>query len=135
MLQDLGIDEVRLLTNNPTKIQGLTDGGMKIVETRSMIPMKWQALMEGAANGHDHDHGRENHHSKSGAIQGKRVPSPPEGSSLSGSGSGPLPVIKELDGYLLTKIERMGHRLDVPAAVLTAAAKKNNINATEALAD
>lgn len=110
ILEDLGIDRVRLLTNNPEKIQGLVQGGMNIVETRSMIPMKWQALM---GNGHaNEDHGHQ--HAK-GAVQGNRCPSPPEGS---------LPEIKELDGYLLTKIERMGHRLDVPQAVIAAASKK-----------
>jgi GTP cyclohydrolase II len=119
ILQDLGVDQVRLLTNNPEKIQGLTEGGMKIVETRSMVPMKWKALMEEAAASAagESDSTRDGRQAK-GSLQGKRVPSPPEGSSG-------LPEIKEMDGYLLTKIERMGHKLDVPLAVLEAATKKN----------
>ncbi|KAI9005602.1 GTP cyclohydrolase II-domain-containing protein [Hyaloraphidium curvatum] len=116
ILQDLGIDTVRLLTNNPEKIQGLAEGGLKIVETRSMIPMKWKALMvaDGAAEEDDEERGH--------GRAGNRCPSPPELSSA-------LPEFKELDGYLLTKIERMGHRLEVPLAVLSAA-KKMPVSAT-----
>jgi 3,4-dihydroxy 2-butanone 4-phosphate synthase/GTP cyclohydrolase II len=32
ILSDLGVKELRLLTNNPSKIYGLSDFGMKIIE-------------------------------------------------------------------------------------------------------
>ena len=39
ILKNLGIKKIRLMTNNPTKIKGLTDYGIDIVER---VPLKMQ---------------------------------------------------------------------------------------------
>jgi len=38
ILQDMGINMVRLLTNNPEKIKALEAGGIKVVERIPLIP-------------------------------------------------------------------------------------------------
>jgi 3,4-dihydroxy 2-butanone 4-phosphate synthase / GTP cyclohydrolase II len=43
MLRDLGITKVRLMTNNPAKIQGLTQYGIEVIER---IPLEIEALPE-----------------------------------------------------------------------------------------
>lgn len=45
MLEDLGVKSVRLLTNNPKKINGLTQGGIKVVD-RQPIQMKATSYSE-----------------------------------------------------------------------------------------
>jgi GTP cyclohydrolase II len=38
MLRHLGIDHVRLLTNNPAKVEALTKGGVKVERMRHAMP-------------------------------------------------------------------------------------------------
>lgn len=72
ILIDLGIDTVRLLTNNPDKMEQVEHPPyLHCVERVPMIPLSWSNEAEGI-------------HSK------------------------------EIDGYLRTKIERMGHLLQQP---------------------
>ncbi|WFD15799.1 GTP cyclohydrolase II [Malassezia arunalokei] len=42
ILRDLGIDQCRLLTNNPEKIQSLEAEGIRVTERVSMIPRIWK---------------------------------------------------------------------------------------------
>ncbi|KAJ1651397.1 GTP cyclohydrolase II [Dispira simplex] len=42
MLRDLGLDQVRLLTNNPDKLQQMQDAGIDVVERVPMVPRWWQ---------------------------------------------------------------------------------------------
>ncbi|ORY03986.1 hypothetical protein K493DRAFT_311545 [Basidiobolus meristosporus CBS 931.73] len=41
ILKDLGVPTIRLLTNNPDKIEQLEEGGLKVVERVPMIPKEW----------------------------------------------------------------------------------------------
>ncbi|KAJ3332413.1 GTP cyclohydrolase II, partial [Gonapodya sp. JEL0774] len=45
MLKDLGVKSVRLMTNNPAKIKGIEEGGVKVVERQSMVPERWKRMM------------------------------------------------------------------------------------------
>ena len=44
ILQDLGIDSVRLLTNNPEKMSALDAGGIRVVERIAMAPRHWKQI-------------------------------------------------------------------------------------------
>ncbi|SCU92186.1 LAMI_0E09164g1_1 [Lachancea mirantina] len=72
ILMDLGIEQVRLLTNNPDKIEQIEDPPyLHCVERVPMVPLSWT-------------HDEEGIHSS------------------------------EVEGYLRTKVERMGHLLQKP---------------------
>lgn len=73
ILADLGLDEIKLLTNNPDKIIAVEgkDRLVRVVERVPMVPLAWT----------NHNAGIKS---------------------------------KEVDGYLRTKIERMGHLLSKP---------------------
>lgn len=74
ILLDLGLTDIKLLTNNPDKIVAVEgkDRLVKVVERVPMVPLAW----------------------KNGGEEGIKS--------------------KEVDGYLRTKIERMGHLLQKP---------------------
>lgn len=76
ILQDLGLLEVRLLTNNPDKIIAVEGKKriIKVIERIPMIPLAWKSEGDGIKS-------------------------------------------KEIEGYLRTKIERMGHLLDEPLKI------------------
>jgi GTP cyclohydrolase II len=93
IMRDLGLEGVELLTNNPDKVKSLEKEGIKVVKRRAMVPRSWQQQH------HDHEHSGEEGH---GRISG---------ATLIGGGAARGP---ELEKYLRTKIERMGHMLDVP---------------------
>ncbi|KAJ7180392.1 GTP cyclohydrolase II-domain-containing protein [Mycena crocata] len=104
ILRDLGLDYgVRLLTNNPDKVEALQQEGLTIVERVPMVPRSWQSrnpnllLANGNANGAEQWHGAE----KNGA---EKV----AGATLIGGNSVHGP---DLDKYLRTKVLRMGHML------------------------
>ncbi|KAJ3024919.1 UNVERIFIED_CONTAM: GTP cyclohydrolase II [Siphonaria sp. JEL0065] len=72
ILRDLQIPSVRLLTNNPHKMNSMAADGVVVSERVPMIPASW---------------------------------------SFGGDGS-------DRDGYLVTKVRKMGHILDIPEELL-----------------
>jgi GTP cyclohydrolase II len=107
ILRDLGLDDgVRLLTNNPDKVNAISAEGICVADRVPMVPRSWRARA--------HGHGL-------AAIMGSplRIASPgldevftPPGATLVGGGA-----VKgdDLDKYLQTKISRMGHMLSMPS--------------------
>lgn len=96
ILRDLGLDGeggVRLLTNNPEKVRALQEEGVHIVERVGMIPRSWQCRQ------HDHPH-------VEGGAEVRAT-----GLTLIGAGAAHG---EELEKYLRTKIDRMGHMLTAP---------------------
>jgi GTP cyclohydrolase II len=93
ILRDLGLDNgIELLTNNPDKVGSLEKEGIKVVQRRAMVPRSWQK------------------HSHSDSHIGEENPRTGGVTMIGGSVThGP-----ELEKYLRTKVERMGHMLDLP---------------------
>ncbi|KAJ3094669.1 GTP cyclohydrolase II, partial [Physocladia obscura] len=79
ILRDLQIPSVRLLTNNPHKVESIVADGVIVSERVPMIPASW-------ALGNISSSDRENASSE----------------------------IQDRDGYLITKVKKMGHILDIP---------------------
>jgi len=96
ILHDLGLEEIRLLTNNPDKIQSLQNEGHRITERVGMVPRTWQCRQ------HDHS-------DVAGAPELRAT-----GVTLIGSGAAHG---EELEKYLRTKVDRMGHMLNIPGAL------------------
>ncbi|KAI9000830.1 GTP cyclohydrolase II-domain-containing protein [Trametes punicea] len=98
ILRDLGLGQgVRLLTNNPDKMQALEKEGIRIVERVPMVPRSWQRRQ----------------HQKLGAdVVGVRLHGEEEdrekGVTMIGTGE---VYGEDLDKYLRTKVLRMGHML------------------------
>ncbi|KAK6199205.1 GTP cyclohydrolase II [Scheffersomyces amazonensis] len=76
ILYDLGLEDIKLLTNNPDKIIAVEGKNrlVKVTERVPMIPLAWKNQDEGIKS-------------------------------------------KEIEGYLSTKIERMGHLLEKPIKI------------------
>lgn len=92
ILADLGLTHgVRLLTNNPEKVEGLSGEGVRIAERVSMVPRDWQCGDDGE------DYGDWRARRAGVGLLGATVTRGPE-----------------LDKYLRTKIEKMGHMIDIP---------------------
>ncbi|WLF76517.1 GTP cyclohydrolase II [Lodderomyces elongisporus] len=88
ILLDLGLVEIKLLTNNPDKIIAVEGKHqeVKVKERIPMIPLSWSYTNdESESNG--------------SLVKAKGIKS------------------KEIDGYLSTKIERMGHLLEKPIKI------------------
>ncbi|KAI8916347.1 GTP cyclohydrolase II-domain-containing protein [Gorgonomyces haynaldii] len=85
MLEDLGISQVHLLTNNPDKIEKIGRAGIKVVSRIPMVPQTWQS---------DHQE------------------------------------IQDRDGYLVTKIQRMGHILEIPEKLKTQSLREPSVNSS-----
>lgn len=106
ILDDLQLKNVRLLTNNPDKIQQIESYGcVKVIERHPMVPRSWSSspALDGQA-----------HHE---AVTPLRVaallnnlPSPSSSPPPSSSRR-----LNEMDKYLKVKVEKMGHMLDVPS--------------------
>ncbi|KAF9183423.1 GTP cyclohydrolase II [Haplosporangium sp. Z 767] len=89
ILEDLGLNEVRLLTNNPDKIEQVEkDSQIKVVERVPMMPKSWEAIELGMEAEFE---------VKEGAVENKIVRG------------------KELDKYLKVKVERMRHLIPIPS--------------------
>jgi GTP cyclohydrolase II len=104
IMRDLGLEEVELLTNNPDKVKSLEIEGIKVVKRREMVPRSWRqpSLVPSSTSitslvGESHD-GYDVH----------RI----EGATLIGGGAAYGP---ELEKYLRTKVQKMGHMLDLPS--------------------
>jgi GTP cyclohydrolase II len=89
ILRDLDLGEqegIRLLTNNPEKVEGLSNEGIQISERVGMVPRDWTAH----ANEKEYGEWRERR-AGVGLIGASKTHGP------------------ELEKYLRTKVERMGH--------------------------
>lgn len=99
ILRDLGLgDGVRLLTNNPDKMQALEGEGIRVVERVPMVPRSWQLRKTAETKQASNDHS----HVKT--MEETRIP----GATLIGGGA---VYGEDLDKYMLTKVQRMGHML------------------------
>lgn len=144
ILRDLGVSQCRLLTNNPEKMDALEAEGVRVTQRVPMVPRIWRA--------HEHPKRRsrkiKSRSKKSleasvvsqfeeiGSHEGGADDSDASDSSRdsylehfqrrSGATLVGASVTRgpELEKYLRTKVERMGHLLDVPAADVTAAHKQ-----------
>ncbi|KAI9493386.1 GTP cyclohydrolase II-domain-containing protein [Zychaea mexicana] len=91
ILEDLGLENVMMLTNNPDKIEQLEAfGSVKVVERRAMVPRSWSSTPVPVNDL-------------------LRTPS-----SSPAPQSSPLMRGKELDKYLAVKVQKMRHLLDLP---------------------
>ncbi|KAG0355487.1 GTP cyclohydrolase II [Podila minutissima] len=91
IMQDLGLTQIRLLTNNPDKIEQIEkDSQIKVVERVPMMPKSWEAIEQGLEAELE---------VREGAVENKIVRG------------------KELDKYLKVKVERMRHLIPIPTAM------------------
>jgi GTP cyclohydrolase II len=96
ILRDLGLggdgveEGIRLLTNNPEKVEGLAAEGVKVLERVGMTPRDWKCGDDGDPADQEYQEWRT-----------RRA-----GVGLIGAGAVRGP---ELEKYLRTKVERMGH--------------------------
>lgn len=86
---------IRLLTNNPDKMQALTHEGVRIRERVPMVPRTWT----------DTPSLKENDRIVEEQYRRK------DGATMIGGGAAHGP---ELERYLRTKVQRMGHLLELP---------------------
>jgi GTP cyclohydrolase II len=140
ILRDLGLGEdeqergVRMLTNNPDKVEGMKSERIKVIERVGMIPRSWESYPHAHDNGFPLTPSLDAPHPDtpllSEALDGQLHPDVKERerehaqwlARKSGVGmiGGAETRSKELDRYLQTKIERMGHLLDMPGDKSTA---------------
>lgn len=109
IMRDLGLgtetgEGVRVLTNNPDKMEALRKEGIRVVERVPMVPRSWQCRQ----------HDTLSTKSSSPAAQAGDVPSfSKKGATMIGGGS---VYGEDLDKYLRTKVLRMGHMLPLIAS-------------------
>ena len=101
ILRDLGLgsevgEGVRLLTNNPDKVQALEQEGVRIVERVPMVPRSWKSRHA--------SHSQDNVHIVNPGDDGIV----PKGATMIGGGA---VYGDDLEKYLRTKVLRMGHML------------------------
>jgi len=98
ILRDLNLDKgVRLLTNNPEKVEGMAKEDISIIERVGMVPRDWQCRSSGV-------HSHEILVDEEKDYEDWRIRRAGVGMIGSGKTAGP-----ELEKYLRTKVERMGH--------------------------
>lgn len=106
ILRDLGLagddgseEGIRLLTNNPEKVEGLAKEGVKVVERVGMVPRDWSCSHNSPKQKHLNleEEGEKDY-------EGWRMRRAGVGLIGAGAARGP-----ELERYLRTKVERMGH--------------------------
>lgn len=145
ILRDLGVERVKLLTNNPDKIDSVEKEGIKVVERVPMVPRGWSvptieakpsrkgkrskesSTLGDIANASEGEAGSYEFPSAPGSEVSDEETSSGEESdgarqdlliSLNRTGVGMIGAgtthSVELEKYLKTKIERMGHMLVVP---------------------
>ncbi|KAJ3011300.1 GTP cyclohydrolase II [Thoreauomyces humboldtii] len=110
MLRDLGIPVVRLLTNNPDKMNHLQRDGVRVSERVPMVPASWSKEAQARLG--------------STAIAAiAAIDTGAEGRTASKKKNH-----VDRDEYLVTKVQRMGHILDIPKHLLEGI---NNSNGRE----
>ena len=136
ILHDLGVNECRLLTNNPEKMEALESEGVRVTERVGMVPRAWKcghraikrpsksrrarnrggkaqpmdASFISQAGTSDTDDGEGDASDDSDDSYVAHVLRK-SGATLIGSSITRGP---ELEKYLRTKVQRMGHLLDLP---------------------
>ena len=85
ILEDLGVRKVRILTNNPDKVESIRRFGIEVESRIEMKPQSWQSI-------------------------DSRMDREPEQGEI---------TVQDRDYYLKTKVERMGHLLDIPSVFKT----------------
>jgi GTP cyclohydrolase II len=122
ILADLGVGDVRLLTNNPDKIEQLATEGVRVVERVPMVPRHWRARSPrrgaGTTSASEEDDEGEAEAEEREARK-RRM-----GVGMIGAGETASP---ELERYLATKAARMGHLLERP--VLSQAPSAEDVRA------
>jgi GTP cyclohydrolase II len=102
ILRDLGLSEgVRLLTNNPDKVQALEKEGLRIVERVPMIPRSWQGRSKSRESSISTTLERV-------TLQQKEEKARVKGATIIG---GDAVHGEDLEKYLRTKVLKMGHML------------------------
>ena len=109
ILRDLGLagddntrSGIRLLTNNPEKVEGLAVEGIQVSERVGMMPRDWKLSHRSSGGGSKEP--EENGESDDMEYADWRTRRAGVGLIGAGRASGP-----ELEKYLRTKVERMGH--------------------------
>ncbi|KAG8904756.1 GTP cyclohydrolase II [Tulasnella sp. 403] len=131
ILRDLGLGAggpveeergIRLLTNNPEKMEALRKEGIRIVDRVAMVPRSWRCgndhrrwskkrSQRQASNGKPFDVDESADDSDSSHDSFTEHQLRRSGATLIGGGAA---YGVELERYLRTKVQRMGHMLDLP---------------------
>ncbi|KAJ3080902.1 GTP cyclohydrolase II [Quaeritorhiza haematococci] len=136
ILRDLAIEDVRLLTNNPDKLDRLSSDGIRVVERVPMVPKSWrdqhqQKLHEvvhslsNRKRAHEDDE-ESSESSEEGSVvvernEDKTNPTVVDDSSPVLHIHKKRRILEDRDTYLVTKIQKMGHMLDIPEPILSTA--------------
>lgn len=116
ILKDLGINACRLLTNNPEKMEALAREGIPVSERVPVVPSIWKPT----EHPDKHVHGACANSTLSVKQGNARVPDGGDDSDWEqeieqpDSLSGGIAQGTDLERYLRTKVEKMGHMLVVP---------------------
>ncbi|KAF9268206.1 hypothetical protein L218DRAFT_806984, partial [Marasmius fiardii PR-910] len=94
IMRDLGLCDVRVLTNNPDKVAALVKEGIRVVDRVPMIPRSWKSRNPHLAVQHNKMESDRDERKAGATLIG--------GSAVYG---------EDLDKYLRTKVLRMGHML------------------------
>ncbi|KAI9224456.1 GTP cyclohydrolase II-domain-containing protein [Blastocladiella britannica] len=120
ILVDLGVDKVRLLTNNPDKLEKITSVGIDVVTRVGMVPAHW-TVKSRSGRRHRQPHGLA--HVLSGKPHAVHDDDDDDEEDASGTESAvsdeaiaATPVYPEMEAYLRTKVERMRHIIDLSAS-------------------
>jgi len=108
IMRDLGLDrEIRLLTNNPDKMEALRREGITVKERLPMVPRTW------TASTHSHIRGEASTVEVSSPSSSSPLPSAERVAGATMIGGGAVHGV-DLEKYLRTKVLRMGHLLELP---------------------
>ncbi|RYP72992.1 hypothetical protein DL771_003860 [Monosporascus sp. 5C6A] len=100
---------IRLLTNNPAKVQAMQAAGINVLDRVEMVPRSWQCDL-----GYNHVHNDTYSHSKPVGLRNN------DAASAAAAVGGGVTMISagaaqgaDLDKYLKAKVEKMGHMLSL----------------------
>ncbi|ORX36500.1 GTP cyclohydrolase II-domain-containing protein [Kockovaella imperatae] len=115
ILRDLGLggqsssQGIRLLTNNPEKVEGLAKEGVRIAERVGMVPRDWRCPSNSPVRRYRQLPLESEQDDQEKEYEDWRARRAGVGMIGAGRTYGP-----ELEKYLRTKVERMGHMIDIP---------------------